>query len=133
MNVVLDSSVITKWYFDEEQNEQAQHLRDLHKQNSLLINAPLLLLSELGNIFVNKKVTEINFFKESITTLLDLNVKLVETGNLLDEIFEISLKFKLSFYDATYVALAKSLKCNFVTADKKLVSATKTLKFVKLL
>ena len=133
MNVVLDSSVITKWYFDEEQNEQAQHLRDLHKQNSLLINAPLLLLSELGNIFVNKKVTEINFFKESITTLLDLNVKLVETGNLLDEIFEISLKFKLSFYDATYVALAKSLKCNFVTADKKLVEATKTLKFVKLL
>ena len=41
-------------------------------------------------------------------------------------------KYHISFYDAAYVALAKSLQCDLITADKKLVKAV-NLPFVKLL
>ena len=133
MNIVLDSSVIAKWFFKEEQREEAINLRKLHKNGKIVINAPKLLLFELGNIFLNKKVFAEKFFNESIDTLFSININFTEAKEILDSTFNLASKYNLSFYDATYIALAKNLKCDFITADKKLVEAVKTLKFVKLL
>jgi len=133
VNIVLDSSVIAKWFFKEEQREEAINLRKLHKNGEIEINAPKLLLFELGNIFLNKKVFAGNFFNESIDTLFSININFAEDKEILGPTFNHASRYNLSFYDATYVALAQSLNCDFITADKKLVKSTKTLKFVKLL
>ncbi len=133
MNIVLDSSVIAKWFFKEAQREDAINLRKQHKNGEIIINAPKLLLFELGNIFLNKKVFAEKFFNESIETLFSININFAEAKETLGSTLNHASKYNISFYDATYVALAKSLKCDFITADKKLVKATKTLKFVKLL
>ena len=133
MNIVLDSSVIAKWFFEEENREKAIHLRQLHKQTDITIKVPSLLLFELGNIFLNKKAFNKQFFNESISTLFSINLQFVESSNILNIIFTTATDYKLTFYDATYVALAQNLKCDFITADKKLYQKTKKLKFVKLL
>src|SRR3990167_5860823 len=133
MNIVLDSSVIAKWFFEEEKREKAIHLRQLHKQTDIAIKVPSLLLFELGNIFLNKKAFNKQFFNESISTLFSINLQFVESSNILNIIFTTATDYKLTFYDATYVALAQNLKCDFITADKKLYQKTKKLKFVKLL
>ena len=133
MNIVLDSSVIAKWFFEEENREKAIHLRQLHKQTDIAIKVPSLLLFELGNIFLNKKAFNKQFFNESISTLFSINLQFVESSNILNIIFTTATDYKLTFYDATYVALAQNLKCDFITADKKLYQKTKKLKFVKLL
>ena len=134
MNTVVDSSVIAKWYLiDEEQIEEALKLRQLHIENKATISAPEFLLLEIGNIFVTRKLEQKDF-DENIDGLLDVQIKFTSPdSSILKNTFRYARLFHLSFYDATYIALAKSLKCDFITADKKLVKATKTLKFVKLL
>jgi len=73
-------------------------------------------------------------FNRNLTDLLSIQLSFAETTpDLLKLVYSLASRYEITFYDATYVALAKSLKCDFVTADKKLVEATKTLKFVKLL
>lgn len=134
MITVLDSSVIAKWYFEEVHQKEALGLLNLLRHNKIIIYVPPLLLFELGNIFLNQKVTEKKFFSESVSTLLRLNINIIElTEELLNLIFKIALNHKITFYDATYVALAQNLKCDFITADKKLYQKTKPLKFIRLL
>ncbi|OGE10476.1 hypothetical protein A3A60_02945 [Candidatus Curtissbacteria bacterium RIFCSPLOWO2_01_FULL_42_26] len=137
MNVVLDASVVIKWFFEEEDTEPALQLLEKHKLEKIQINVPLLLFFEFGNTVVKKFREDIDTRKEfnrNLTDLLATELNFAETTpDLLKLVYSIAGRHEITFYDATYVALAKSLKCNFVTADKKLVEATKTLKFVKLL
>lgn len=133
MNVVLDSSVIAKWYLDEEQKQEALKLRRLHIENKLTITAPALLILELSNIFVTRKLDQ-NDYDGNLEKILQFRINFIEPDSLtLKSSFAFSKQFRLSFYDATYVACAQKLKCDFVTADKKLYRTTKRLKFVKLL
>ena len=137
MNLVLDASVITKWFFEEEDTDQALKLLEKHKLETIQINVPVLLFFEFGNTVVKKFREDIDTRKEfnrNLTDLLSIQLSFAETTpDLLKLVYSLASRYEITFYDATYVALAKSLKCDFVTADKKLVEATKTLKFVKLL
>lgn len=133
MNLVLDSSVIAKWYLSEKQTQESLKLRALHIENLFTITAPKLLFFELGNIFVSHKLNQQDF-NGNFDKLINFEIEFVETDlSLLASIFALASQYKLSFYDSTYVALAQSLKCDFITADKKLFRATRKLKFVKLL
>ena len=133
MNIVLDSSVVAKWYLDEEQKQEALKLRDLHIENQITITVPVLLLFELGNIFITRGLNQRDFYG-NFEKLLNFEINFPDADFLFLRVtFFIAKKYKLTFYDATYVALAQNLKCNFVTADQKLYQATKNLKFVKLL
>lgn len=133
MTLILDSSVIAKWYFKEENSDLARRLLEQHQVHLIQITSPILLFFEIGNIFINKKLTAVNFSRH-IQDLLALNLTIINTEKvLLKNTFAIALNYQLSFYDATYVALAQKLKCDFITADKKLYQKTKGLKSVKLL
>ena len=134
MNIVLDSSVIAKWYFKEENFQKARQILETHRLHLAQITVPVLLFFEIGNIFINKKIAARDKFARNIQDLYDVNLTVIEINDLLLQLtFAIAAKYKLSFYDATYVATAESLKCDFITADEKLVEKTKKLKFVKLL
>ena len=54
MNLVLDASVITKWFFEEEDTDQALKLLEKHKLETIQINVPVLLFFEFGNTVVKK-------------------------------------------------------------------------------
>ncbi|HCS78623.1 TPA: hypothetical protein DIV55_02665 [Patescibacteria group bacterium] len=137
MNLVLDASVITKWFFEEEDTDQALKLLEKHKLETIQINVPVLLFFEFGNTVVKKFREDIDTreeFNRNLTDLFSIQLSFAETTpDLLKLVYSVASRYEITFYDAIYVALAKSLKCDFVTADKKLVEATKTLKFVKLL
>lgn len=133
MITILDASVITKWFFKEEDSKLALKIRLLHEQRKIIIHVPVLLLFELGNVFVSRKLTSQAAFK-NCRSLFDLGIKFINPDDQLFQlIFRNSQKYSISFYDSTYVALAQNLKCDFITADQKLYQATKNLKFVKLL
>ena len=137
MNVALDASVVIKWFFEEEGTDAALQLLEEHKLEKIQINVPDLLFFEFGNTVVKKFREDIDTRKEfnrNLTDLLSIQLSFAETTpDLLKLVYSLASRYEITFYDATYVALAKSLKCDFVTADKKLVEATKALKFVKLL
>lgn len=137
MNLVLDASVIAKWFFQEEKTDLALDLLEKHKSAENKINAPILLLFEFGNTFVNKFREDINTkteFNRGITDLLSIDVNFIDSNEEnLKQTYAIARKYQITFYDAAYLACAQKLNCGFVTADKKLYAATKGLKFVKLL
>lgn len=49
----------------------------------------------------------------------NLMVKVVDQEDVLDEAFKISLKHNHTVYDSLYIALAKKMKLELVTSDKR--------------
>lgn len=137
MNLVFDASVVAKWFFEEEETDLALTLLEEHKLGKININVPVLLLFEFGNTLIKKFREDIDTQEEFNRDLADLLASelnfVAPTQDLLKLTCTLARKYEITFYDATYVALAQKLKCDFITADKKLVKAAKRLKFVKLL
>lgn len=134
MELVLDASVVIKWFLPEEKSPEVQELRRAHLSGEIFIMAPALLLFEIVNALVYKKELTGKVIDEAIKVFFFTNPQLVEfTQEVTSSTAKIARKHEISVYDASYVALAKVLACQFITADEKLFKKIKSLKFVKLL
>ncbi|MBI2326976.1 type II toxin-antitoxin system VapC family toxin [Candidatus Curtissbacteria bacterium] len=137
MNLVLDASVIAKWFFKEEQTDTALTLLEKHKLAKIKINAPILLLFEFGNSVVKKFREDIDTqteFDQDLEDLLATGINFYNPDEeSLKQTYALTSKYEITFYDATYIALTQNLQCDFITADKKLYQKTKGLKSVNLL
>gem|GEM_PF-3416140 len=49
------------------------------------------------------------------------------------EALGIAMEHDVTFYDAGFIALAQSVRCNLITADRKLHQKLRTLPFVRFL
>jgi len=117
--VVLDTSVIFKWFDLKEDNRtQATRILKRHLEGTLQILTYDLLLYELTNAWVTKSKLLFlrirtylqNFLKYNIP-IVPFNIKRIENAMLL------ARKFNVSVYDATFAALAQEHGCKLVTAD----------------
>lgn len=93
-----------------------------------------LSLYELGNIVLKNSVLERTYSSHEAQELLKvcrnaLNTMRVVTPDDLPYVYQIASRYQLSFYDSTYVCLAKELNLPLVTLDKKL--ANKVHSFIK--
>jgi predicted nucleic acid-binding protein len=130
--VVLDASVIAKWYLKEEYSEQALKLRDNYISGRITIAVPTLLEYEVLNAlkcsgaYSEQELTEIarslNKYGFEYWRLKD---------RIKDEIIKIASKYDITIYDASYLALATLLKAPFYTADEELLSKIAELKTAK--
>lgn len=131
---VLDASVIVKWFSEEEFTEIALKFRSKFIDRGIEIIEPDLLLYEIANALRYNK----NFYKsdveEAIKSLVDMEISiLVPSTKVMNLGAELAYKYNITFYDAFYIALAKTLNILFVTADNRLYEKVKELEFVKLL
>jgi len=133
-NFILDSSVVIKWFSEEEDTATALEFREGYIQGELEIVTPDLLLYEIANALrYNKNVNE-NDVKEAVDSLIKLGINIVvPTKDIMDSAISLAFKFDITLYDAYFLALAKELNFICVTADKKLYAKVKELVFVKLL
>ena len=121
--VVVDASVAVKWLFEEEFSDRALALRGEWKKKDISLCAPDWMMIELHNV-VWKKVqrghlaADDPLLQRSPAFELDLNW--IPTRTLLPPSLRLAVQFKISVYDAIYVALAQGLQCPFVTADRLL-------------
>jgi predicted nucleic acid-binding protein len=124
--VILDSSVIAKWFFPESNSKKALEIKDKFTDNTISIVIPLLLYYEVNNLLKTAvkrfRIDEDDAIKV-YHAFLQLNFISYSTELLLKKTLEIAIKYNISSYDASYIALAEYLQFQFVTADKKLVSA----------
>lgn len=130
--IVLDASVIIKWI--KPQNEKSLDTANEYfvkqLQGQIRVCAPSLIEYELHNTI--SRLTDKNppvlltFIKNLDITLIPLSDSLTSNG------YDLVHQYSISFYDAVYIAVAKSLDCSMITADKKLVNKVK-LSCVKLL
>lgn len=133
--IVLDASVILKWIFrDEDGGENARVYRDKHVSGEEIIAVPDLFFYEMANALVTKTPLATKDVLEAFSLLWNFDLEVFSFG--LDEFvngIDLSRRFGISFYDASYIELARRLKCHFITADRKLFEKVKGLRAVKLL
>jgi predicted nucleic acid-binding protein len=133
--IVLDASVALKWIFwDEAGGERARQYRDRHVSGDEIIAVPDLFFYEVANVLSNRTTLSVEAMSEAFSLLwsFDLDVFTLGLGEFLSGI-TLSERYRITLYDAAYIELARKLKCEFVTFDKKLYEKVKEPKLVKLL
>ena len=117
---VLDTSVVVKWFLEEEGSDRADVFLQELAQGVAHAVVPASLLSELANVFwVHRRegLTEADaqgFWGE----LVQLPLEVIDvTHQLLLDALAFSFRLQVSPYDATFVVLARRLECDLITAD----------------
>jgi len=123
--VVVDASFILAFLLPDEKVDQVDKIFDLYEVGKInFISTQLLtfeILNSLRNATLRKRVTKkqadhlaAEFFKIKIT-LEEVNFR---------QAFSLSLSKDLSFYDASYVYLAKTKRAKLLTLDSKMKKLT---------
>jgi len=123
--MILDASVVAKWFLEEEGTEKALEIREKYFRDEFDISLPDLLIYEIANTlkYSNFSSPEID---RAISTIYSMDLFLVDPSqNIMRKASEIAIDKELSIYDATYVALAHQLSTKLITADKPLYRKTK--------
>ena len=116
-DLVIDASVAIKWVIEEHGTREAISLRR-HR-----LFAPELLVAECANVLWKKtRRNELTPDEARLAARLlqRADVELAPMRALLEPTTELAIAMDHPAYDCAYLALAESLSCNLVTADRKL-------------
>jgi predicted nucleic acid-binding protein len=120
--LVVDSSVVIKWFVPEVHSADALHYLD----PDLDRDAPELLLAEMSNILW-KKVGLVELTPADADKIAEdleqADINIHPMGSLFRPGLSIALATGRSAYDSIYLALADSLSTRLVTADRRLCNA----------
>jgi predicted nucleic acid-binding protein len=125
---VVDASVIVKWflYHQEAGRDRALALRDLHISGRSTIYIPELALLEVLNAIRFSSKADEEDGETALETLQDLNLGTKEAdSDLLRKTNAIAWAYKITIYDALYVALAEQVGYPLITADEVMVKKLK--------
>ena len=132
--VVVDASVVVKWFVEEENSDRALWLRDRYIDGEIRILAPELMIFEVLNALYYKKLFSESEMKEISESLEAYSFTLYPLkGEYAEKTLEVAFKNGVTVYDASYIALAMIKGTCMYTADEKLIRKLKKgyLKYVK--
>ncbi len=127
--VVVDSSVTMKWIslVDEERVVEANKLLLNAQNGSVQLIAPMLSRYEIGSVLLKKKLSDSKAM-ESLEASYQLPIIFVaETEALAKQTLKIASGSGMSYYDASFVALAHEEKAVLVTDNPKHQGKIKTV------
>jgi predicted nucleic acid-binding protein len=137
MLVVLDSSVVAKWFLPEVLTDQALLLLDRWTSNNIEVIAPTFLFIEVSNIIWKKqRANQITpeEGEQMVVNLLNLNIPTVEGEPFLRRAYQMARHYDRTVYDSLYLAVAEGLDASFVSADQRLCNSVSiNLAFVQYL
>ena len=125
---VLDASVLAKWFLHQQEadRERAIALRDLHISGRSTIYIPRLALLEVLNAVRFSPKADEEAGETALETLQDLNLETKSAEvDLLRKANAIAWAYKITIYDALYVALAEQVGYPLITADEMMVRKLK--------
>jgi predicted nucleic acid-binding protein len=121
---VVDPSVLVKWflYQQERDRERALALRELHIAGRSTIHIPQFALLELLNAvrFAPQAKEEDGELALEALQDLHLQTKPLES-DLIRKANAIAWAYKITIYDALYVALAEQVGYPLITADEAMI------------
>lgn len=132
--VVLDASVILKWLLPEDGRDIALSFLGKHINGQEQVAVPELFYYEIGNVLAVKTKLPEEAIIEVMRYLFSLELSAFTLGQQeYLEAMRLSRLYEVSVYDASYVALARSLGASFITADERLARKMKDTSFIQTL
>lgn len=122
---VVDASVVAKWYLrDEEGVSQADRLMNRYVDGQAYLTTPQLARYELANAVYwasrRGRMDEATA-RAAVTAFDELGLAQAKDDDTrLNASIRLARQFRISFYDALYLALAEELRLRMVTADAAL-------------
>ena len=130
--IVVDASVVVKWFVEEKYSKEALMIRDSFIEGLVDIVVPSLLYFEVLNALKYSGAFGEDELKKVARILEDYQFTLYELeGAYAEKAVEIAMRKGITIYDASYVALALIEGVDLYTADEKLLTKTEDLKITK--
>lgn len=133
--MVLDSSVVIKWFRQEEVlASEALALRQAYLEGRTPVTVPTLLLWEVSNALRFKHELSAAEVREAMSTLWDMDLEWIAPDpTLLSRTVDLAFGYGTTIYDAAFAALAELRETLFVTADDRLVRKLEAFPHVRYL
>lgn len=133
--VVVDSSVIVKWLNQnlEANIDKADQIMAAVLKGEIELFAPELSKYECGNVLLKGKQLTPEEAHISLETLYSLPIKFIsETEDLAKETYTMASSLGLTYYDASFLSLAKKYNATLVTENIKHQGKSKNIKVISL-
>lgn len=136
MDLVLDTSVVAKWFVNppEDDLDAALEIRHRVVEAELNLIVPDLLFYELANVLRYQPqlgVEEVASALDSLETM-DLDVRSF-SYSLGKEAVQLAKAVGITVYDAYFIVFAEAFDCPIVTADRRCYARVRGRPSVKLL
>lgn len=131
IKVVVDTSVITKWLNQNNENDvdMADRIMESALKGEVELIAPELSKYEYGNVLLRSKQLTPKEAYVSLGTAYLLPINFVsESEELARETFTIAFSLGITYYDASFLSLAKKYDAVLVTENIKHQGKTKDIK-----
>ena len=120
--VVIDASVVVKWFIEENNSEKALLLRDSFIGGNVELYVPPLLYFEVLNALKYSQLFEPNELEEAGESLENYGFNVITIKNeIRNHMINAAINYDLSIYDASYLGLSIGLEMLFCTADEKII------------
>ncbi len=120
-DIVVDASVVVKWFTQEDDREMAIDLMKAHVSNNVRLVSPYLMPYEVSNALHYNSGFSSSDKVKAVSALFGLNMRITPpTVETLTIAIQLSEKYSLSIYDSIYLSMAEDEGIHLVTADKKL-------------
>ncbi|MBS7653160.1 type II toxin-antitoxin system VapC family toxin [Candidatus Bathyarchaeota archaeon] len=124
--LIVDASVVVKWFVDEEYSNKAIKIRDMYIDGKIRILAPEIINFEILNALYYKKLFSENELREISEALDAYSFDLYSLkGEYSRKTVEIMFYNDITIYDASYISLAVMRNTFMYTADEDLISRLK--------
>lgn len=134
--LVIDSSVCIKWFSKdgEDDLDNALLILNLLKDGKIIVVSPELVLYELANVLYYKPGFDLEKTRIALEEFLNLGIELIKIyKDMVLLANEIMYELGVTFYDSSYLAVARFFELKFITADKKLFSVCQKIGYVEFL
>ena len=126
--------MFVKWFVEEPDTPQALFLKTTYLQGACELTSLDFALLEIANALQRSKGFSAAEIKRCCDELYALELDLVALlPHLVHAAIDLATRWNVTVYDAAYLALAKELEAQLLTADRALHAAVRSLRCSKLL
>ena len=127
MNLIIDASVLIKFFVPEVLSSKAEQLLARVEEGSVKLFAPDLIYAEAGNTLWKKhRLKELaqSEVGKIIDLIISIPLKVEPSKTLFPLAIDIAIAYEVTVYDALYLSMAKVYETQMITADRKLFDLT---------
>lgn len=117
--IVVDASVVARWYVKEDWSHKALELRDDFRAGKLVLISPRLLLYQVANGLRYSPELSPEEISDAVDSLVGTQIGLTDFDiRQWRNAVKNALVFGISLYDSAYYTTAETYSLKLVTADK---------------